>query len=390
MPDSREITDPVYNKNFLLLFAFGFLSALSFTCSPVYPLYVAASGGDAATIGWFMGIAPLTAVASRLFIGPLIDTWGAKRILQLGSFFLAVPPLVYLLTVDEGLVGLVWFFRIVHGAGWGAYYTSFFTLAGKLSPELRRNEALSMYGIASITAAMLGPLTGEWLVNTHGFRPFFALLSGLNFSALALLAFIPSPARETSQSPRQNDTAAWLKTPGLLLFVFTALLFTLAIATPRNFMAPFAHSRGIIPFAPYFTVFSLANIIARLAGGKLGDRLGQEKILIPSCLVYGLGLFSISISHNFSSLMLAGLLCGISNGLAFPAMMALSYKIAAKQHTGKVMALITGMMDAGSGFNAFLLGIMASKTGYGTIFYVPIISIVMVAIILLGQIKRTR
>jgi MFS family permease len=330
-----------------------------------------------------MGIAPLVAVASRVVIGPLIDRWGAKRIMQAGSLFLGIPPLIYYLFLNEGLIPIVWFFRIVQGIGWGAYYSSYFTLAGRLAPTFRRNEALSVYGIGSLSAVMLGPLTGEWLVRYHGFGAFFMAMAGLNAAAFVVLSFVQYRSRNFVEETEKTPVGSILKISGFIFILSLALLFSLSTATPRNFLAPVAYAKGIVPFSPYFMVFAMTGILVRLVGGRLGDRIGQKRLLVPSCIIYAIGLLSIYFSSTIIHLVFAGLLCGMAHGLAFPAMMTLGYSIAPRHHTGKVMAFVTGMMDAGSSLNAFFLGLIALRFGYGSVFLPPIVSACMVSVLLL-------
>ncbi len=230
---------------------------------------------------------------------------------------------------------------------------------------------------------MLGPLAGELLVKYYGFGSFFTAMTGLNITALAVLSFIPFKARELKGVTVKAGISSLLSINGFIFVLFLALLFSLSSATPRNFLAPMAYSRGIIPFSPYFVVFALTGILIRITGGRLGDRFGQKLVLIPSCIIYGSGLICLYLSSTAIHLGIAGFLCGMAHGLAFPAMMTLGYTIAPKHHTGKVMAFVTGMMDAGSSFNAFFLGLIALHFGYGAVFLPPVAAAGMVSLLLL-------
>jgi len=54
-------------------------------------------------------------------------------------------------------------------------------------------------------------------------------------------------------------------------------------------VAPYARSKGMLA-SPYFAAYSTAAIIARLIGGRLSDRLGEQRIIPVALLAGGLGL----------------------------------------------------------------------------------------------------
>lgn len=343
--------------------------ALNFTNNAIYPLYVTHSGGSAAQVGLFMATYALAAVLSRPFIGFLLDRFGIKPVLMLGSLLIALPPLGYSLLLGTGLSPLVWLLRVVQGVGFGAHFSAFFTLAAATAPEHRRTEAVAMYGISGLGANLIGPFIGEWLVRAYGLPSFFLAMCLFGMGAFYLTTRFRLTGNQTPSEPasHQNPGRAFRHKP--LYFAFgLALLLSMSFASPQTFLAPLADGRGIRGFSLYFTGFAMAGIVVRLIGRKWSDRFGWRRILIPMFFLYALGLWGIFFSRTPVHLILSGLLTGSAHGLAFPAVTALGYTLAPARARGTSMALVTGMMDLGNFTTGVLFGQVAEILGYGPVF----------------------
>ncbi|MBZ0263449.1 MFS transporter [bacterium] len=374
---------------FFLGFAYNFMIALNFSNNAIYPLYVTGAGGTAETVGMFMGAYSLAAVLGRPLVGYLIDRWSAKLILIIGSSFLTIAPLGYLFLIDDKLGLWVWALRFLHGFGFGAHFSAFFTYAGQSAPKSRRNESVAKYGLSGLAAHMIGPLIGEHLVSTYGLPVFFSVMTVFGGLGVLIALFLPKPTHLEDPSVIQNENGKAAIEWKNLIFIFSLAIFlAISFTSAPAFLAPLAEERSLKGFGLYFTGFSIAGIITRIFGSHLGDTLGLRRVLLPAFLAYAAGLYLISYSYSLWLIIFAGAFCGVAHGLAFPAVVTLGYNLAGRGHAGRATALTTGMMDGGAVLGAFLLGVLAEHYGYTRVFVVSPIAPLFASLIVFISILK--
>lgn len=103
-----------------------------------------------------------------LISGWLTDTFGAKRILYIGSFVSAAGILLMLLAKD--VTGLTIFGSIL-GAGIGLFLTSNWALANRLAPEGEAGKFLGLTNLATAGSGALARLEGPALDVLNAARP---------------------------------------------------------------------------------------------------------------------------------------------------------------------------------------------------------------------------
>jgi len=382
----------LYNGTFVLGFLYNFFMALNFSNNAIYPLYVENAGGNASTIGLFMGLTAFSAVISRPLIGFLIDRWGVKPVLIIGSITMSLPSLGYWALMNDGLVPFVWLLRIVHGFGFGAHFSAFFTLAAQTAPPSRRNEAIAMYGLSGLTANLIGPFLGEQVFEIYGTGSFFLMVTLFGLIASAIIGFIKVNYKANGSStkfPGLLDSFKLIFCKKYALVFALSFLLAVAFSTPQFFLAPLAGVRGIESFGLYFTGYAIGGIGVRLVGRQWGDRFGVRRVMVPAYFLYALGLILIYFSTKSLHLAFAGISCGIGHGIAFPAFNTLGYNLASDSHKGTVMSLLTGMWDVGSTVTAIFFGIIATSYSYDLLFILGAVgglfSIILLLVNILGN-----
>ena len=361
----------LYNATFALGFAYNFFMALNFTNNAIYPLYVKQLGGTAETVGYFMGVASLAAIITKPLIGYMLDRIGVKPVLLLGSLTITLPSLGYLALINQGLNEWVWLLRLVHGFGFGAHFSAFFTLAAQVAPSHRRNEAIAMFGFSGLMANLIGPFIGELVYDRYGLPPFFLLVTGFGLVGVVLVFFLKlRPGNGSRTTPTLRGAFALLRARNLMLVYLLALLLSICYSSSQFFLSPHAEERGIGNFGLYFTGYAIAGMSIRLIGRSWGDRFGVRRLMIPAFLLYASGMFTIYFSSTTAMLFVAGLFSGSAHGLAFPAVNALGYSRAPEGYSGSVIAFLTGMMDVGSVLTAGVLGTVAEYYGYNSAFLI--------------------
>lgn len=138
----------------------------------------------------FLSAMAVSVIASRLFIGRRMDTWGAGSVL-VGSLVFPVCGLVLLATAG-GRVGFA-LAGLAFGAGFGLVWPAFAALVMASIPMARRGAAFGAILSAFDTGIGVGSATTGWMVRAHGFRPAFTLAACV--AALALPYFLTARRR---------------------------------------------------------------------------------------------------------------------------------------------------------------------------------------------------
>lgn len=381
----------LYTRSFFLLFSYNFFMALNFTNNAIYPLYVKQSGGTAETVGLFMAAAGLSAVIARPVIGWMIDRWGVKPVFLLGGISIALPSLGYWALLDRGLTGFVWALRLVHGFGYGAHFSAFFTSAAQSAPKGRRNEAIAMYGFSGLMANLIGPVLGETVFDHFGLAPFFVMVTTFALIAIGIVLFLKPLSRdEKSDPPTLGNIVRLIVSRPLWLPFALAFLLSACYSTPSAFLGPLAHDREIARFGLYFSGYAFAGMGIRLLGRKWGDRFGLRRVLIPAFMIYAAAMITLFLAHSTEVVILAGLFAGTAHGLAYSAVNALAYGRVPARSGGSVIALSTGMMDVATMVTGYLFGLLAEVHGYEAVFPAAASAGVLASLLLIVSVLRRR
>jgi len=190
-PCAKQIDQPLYTKEFLLLSVSNLVMLTGFAIFLIFSLFVLHIGGDKTDIGVLIGAMPMAAVLSRPWVSSLVDRIGRKKSYILGGLIMAGTSFSYQFFMrDIDTVFYIHFvLRLAHGVGFAFGMVSGLTFASDLLPKTRINEGLGMFGITALIGMAAGPLLGEWLILMGGYRVMF--ISATVLCILAVLIVLP-------------------------------------------------------------------------------------------------------------------------------------------------------------------------------------------------------
>ncbi|MEO3788398.1 MFS transporter [Actinocorallia sp. B10E7] len=330
----------------LFTMTFGALTGFYLLLS-VVPLYVAGSGAGRAEAGAANALLLAATVVGELLTPALTDRFGHRNVLGAGLLLLGLPSLILPLGASAALVGGVSFAR---GLGTGLVVVVGGALVPLLVPEGRRGEGLGVAGVVAAVPAVLALPLGVWLAHAVGFTPVF-VIGGL--SAMAGLFCLPAlPDRGTGDPA---GILAGLRSPGLVrpsvMFGVTAMAAGAAIT-----FLPIT-AGGAAPSALLFQALTMT--VSRWWGGRLADRHGPSRLVVPALVVCAAGTALLGPAP-----LVAAALLGTGFGFAQTATYTLMLSRVDASGYGAVSALWNLAFDAGMGIGSAALGVMAGLTGY--------------------------
>ncbi len=365
---SREIAR-LYSPPFIAFGFANFFTVSSFGIFFLFPLFIKSRGGSESDIGIIMGVFSLASVLCRPWISEMIDRIGRKRSYTAGSLIMTALPLTYLLFRG----GLSMFYaplilvRAIHGVGLAVCFTASFTYIADIIPEARLNEGIGMFGVTGLTGLAIGPLLGEIIIGRFGFSIFFITASAI--ASLGLMIHLP-----LKESFKHGDRSASSSFFSVLIkrnifpVAMLALVFGIALAATGNFISPFAKERELPFISLYYLCYSSAAMLTRLVGGRLADRVGEDRIIPYALLLTGGGLMVLIFLGGSTVLAISGVMSGCGHGFLFPCLNSLVIRDEPIEIRGKITGVFTGAIDAGTFAGSIVLGYIGELAGFRALF----------------------
>lgn len=133
---------------------------------------------------------------------------------------------VVIFVVASLLCGIAWsieslvFFRLLQGLGGGSLVPLEQAFIADMVPPEKRGMAFSIYGLALVTAPIIGPTVGGWITDNYSWHWIFFINIPIGiFSLLLTWSFVREPQstiEEREKLKKENFKIDWL---GLILFV---------------------------------------------------------------------------------------------------------------------------------------------------------------------------
>ena len=148
-----------------------------------------------------------------------------------------------------------------------------------------------------------------------------------------------------------------------------AILFGIGLSAVGGFVSPFAKEKGVAFISLYFFCYSSAAVMTRLLGGRLADRVGEERIIPYALVLTGAGLFMLMFLGSYWVLGVSGFMSGCGHGFLFPCLNTLAIRNEPIEIRGKINGVFTGGIDAGAFLGSVVLGYIGEWTGFPTLFF---------------------
>jgi MFS family permease len=307
-------------------------------------------GFSLGTAGLIVAISSAGQVAAGVFAGPLIDRFGAKRVLGTGLVLQAVGygllPLVRSPWQAFVLVG-------IEGAGSAGFWPSQSTLISRLTPAARRHAAFAQQRVTMNLGIGLGGLAAGWIARIQDPTTFTVLfvLDALTFLAyVGVLAFIRDPGVDPSElGDTPASYRAVLRHKTFLGLWTLNFLFVFAGYSLLNLLPVFAHDESGLSerqIGAIFFVNTAVIVIAQLPLSRWieGRRRMRALALMPALwavawLLVDAAGFWLTAGAAFAVIALAAMILGVGECFHGPAHQALVSDIGPPSLRGRYFAV---------------------------------------------------
>ena len=336
---------------------------------PVLPLYLKDSGLSLGTTSVVLAAVGLGAAIGSLPAGALIARAGERRVLFASLAALASSTaLLGLTTVVVALVAL----RMAAGAANVALALSRQTYIARRILGEHRGRSMAMIGGSFRFSLLVGPLLGGWLADTAGFTFTFAVTGGL--VALGVIPPLISgphhlPPRTDTITVRQSGVVEAMRAHWRLLLVAGVVpLLVMTVREGRFVVLPLiSDDLGLSPTAvgAVIAVGTGADLLLFPVAGYVMDRFGRLTAMVPAFSTIAVGLLMLAAADSTRSVVIAGAVIGVGNGLSSGAMLTLGSDLAPAEATGPFLAGLAAMQDGGRVVGPLLVGAIGAGAGLG-------------------------
>ncbi|MCK4237659.1 MAG: MFS transporter [Candidatus Lokiarchaeota archaeon] len=309
-----------------------------------------------------------------IIIGILADHLGKRKIFIIAGS--AGSIIFFSLMITATNYGILLIFRFLQGSftvmGWQMLMTLVLDIA---SPE-NRGKFLGIFGFFLALAMGFGPMFGGIIASYGVFIPYYVAIVVNVIVLIIVLLLLKDPSYlKKRPSFKENLTIIQrrpeLIVPGIFNFVdrlhmgFIIFILPLFVQIVLG-LGP--EIRGMI-----MGIFALPFIILQYPMGKLSDKYGRYKLLIPGSLGYGIILTLTGYFGLFGLGLLIGafLILGVFSGITGPPSMALVGDIAEGKDNAMAMGFFTFVGNLGMVIGPLIGGLVVD---YGNFVFAFIIA----------------
>ncbi|MFJ9708047.1 MFS transporter [Streptomyces sp. NPDC101234] len=347
----------------------------------VVPAFAAEAGGGGAA-GIATGSLMLATVLGELATPRLVDRYGYRVTLMAGLFLMGAPALVLTVSSHVAWIAAVCLLR---GLGFALTIVAGGALTATLIPPERRGEGLAVVGLVSGVPSLIALPLGLWLAGHAGYG--VTAVTGGVAALVTTVSVLGLPDHERPTTPaggagrdapsgsgtgagrpvrdeRPLGVVRGLGTGALLrpVLVFGATATAAGILVTFLPLAVGRASSGVVPVALF--VQPAAATVTRWLAGRLGDRHGSARLVLPGLLLSAAGVLVTAATGVPAAVIGGTALFGAGFGVAQNATLALMYARVPASSYGTVSALWNLAYDGGMGVGAAGFGVLAGLTGY--------------------------
>ena len=359
------------SNDFWLLFLASTVVHIGFSAStPLLPRFVEdVFEADPVTIGAVVAAMPVVSLLTQPVAGVAADRFGYRRLCVAGSLTASIGMFLAAVATSVPVVGLS---RVVFGAGDAAALTGLMAWIIAGAKPTARGRALSLFGVSVWIGVSIGPLIGETIYQSSGFRAVWTVCSILLLIAVAATLLASSPETDGEHSLDSHSPAGsreWRaigraiarpSTVAALVWGAQGVLFA--------YLVLHLESRGMRTDGPtgaaaVFTVFALSVIVARVLLGSVPDRLGAMTSARYALIFHAVALIVLTVASSFPVAALGAVLLGIAFAPLYPALVMLAVQDLDSSKRGTGLGGFNALSSLGLAVGSFAGGVLSGWWG---------------------------
>lgn len=337
--------------------------------------------------GWVFSAQFITAFLFQPIWGAFADRHGRKLMLLRAGFGMGI------VTASMGLVGAPWqllLLRMLNGV-FGGFIAMSVSLLASVTPEEHSGRALGLLQTGTVAGSLVGPLAGGLLAETIGIRAVFYVTGALLLVASVIVMLFVHEPRQPARQRAGGRTGVRELLP--LIVVFAASMTTqVGMMSIEPIVTLYAktmyHGRHLALVAGLvFATSGIANIIGSPLLGRLGDRVGQRRILVVSLFMAAVAFVPQALATSIAILLVGRFALGLFVGGMIPSLNVLVKKLAPPQGLATAYGINSSALFLGNLIGPLIGSSVAASYGIRSVFFVTM-SVLLLNALLVALSRR--
>jgi len=346
----RVAGETIWTRFFIQMMLVNALMSFGmFMMNTLFPHYVEQLGASASTVGFVASVFPLAALFTRPVVGPATTSYSLKRLCAVAGSVILCGYIFYFISDN---ISVLVFGRLIQGLGIGFFAPVSMTMVSQALPASKFASGIGIFSLGQALAMAAGPSIGLSIQEHFGYMGVFVLGVILAASCVTMVLLIKTEPKEQKTPFRfsmRNFIAAEALVPTVMIFFLAG-----AQACIQTFILIYGEISGVEQIGLFFTAYAICLLVSRPVSGRLADRYGMDKVLIPAITLFALAFVLISFSRTLPMFLLSGAIASFGYGICQPLLQTLCMKMVPKERRG--VASNTSFIGIDIGF--FLLPIV--------------------------------
>lgn len=390
--DSPEpiASDNVYNRVFWLAFIANLTMVTCNSMTFRFAELIVYLGGSEKDTGDIVQAGVFGAIASRFFLGQMLDRYGTRKVWVLSCLLFATACAVFF--TSDRLSLLMYIARVAFATGLAGMSTAGIVHVQKQCPQNRRTEIIGNFGSSGFLGMALGSQIGDLLYRyvpdpTLKFHLIFGIPVLLMSGYFAIVMLITRD--DVHVRPRKTPGAHKLILrywPGMIVAV--AMIMGVSFTVTTVFLTRMVTERHIGGIANFFLGYCASAFLFRVASSDWSGRFGRPKLLLMGMMGHAVGHALLAHATSQWHLIIPALCGGFGHAMLFPSVVSLGSGTFPREYRGTGTTIVLGFTELGQALSAPAIGRLidyAREHHWGDpflpMFYASAGSAVLVAII---------
>ncbi|WP_042461069.1 MFS transporter [Neobacillus dielmonensis] len=361
----------LWTKDFISISASNFFVFLTFYILLVtLPSYALDDlHASASQAGLMTTIFLLSAIISRPLAGQWLERAGNKKVLMTALILFAVAAPLYF--VPDGMVGFL-LIRLLHGVGFGMATTAVGAIVADIIPSSRRGEGMGYFVLSTNLAMVLGPFVGLMTIQQWGAQTVFALCVVVAVAGMLTGLSVKVPKSEAANQIEVLSTFSFrgLFEASAVPIAIVGSFFAIVYSALLSFVSIYAIEIHVEQVSSlFFVVYAVILLMSRPFTGKWLDKYGPNVISYPCIVLFAVGMLLLSKSTGPVMFLVSAGLIGLGWGTLFPTFQTIAIQYAEPRKRGLATATFLSIYDIGVALGSFLVGLIAAKMSYSSMFF---------------------
>jgi DHA1 family multidrug resistance protein-like MFS transporter len=378
-----------WKRTLLILWIADFFGAMGMSLIlPFLPLYIEQLGVHSTQAverwtGWIFASQFIVSVIFQPIWGSMADKYGRKVMLLRAGFGMGI------VTALMGLVTQPWqllVLRLINGI-FSGFISMSISLLASVTPNEQSGRALGTLQTGLIAGNLLGPLAGGILAEKMGYHHIFFLTGAFLCIAGLLILFFVHEEHKSQAKAKQKTKLQWSMVKPLVPVFIASFVTNLGMMSIEPLATVYAktlyHGMHLEFFAGLVvSITGMANLIGSPTLGKIGDKVGQRKILAFALMMAALAFIPQALAGNITTLLAGRFLLGLFVGGMVPSLNVLVKKLAPVDIQATIFGFNSSSLFLGNFVGPLVGSHVAAAWGIRSVFYVTMTILLINAIVI--------